>query len=586
MHLLSETSLDKTQSAIRVLHLEDNREDQELIKRLLSQAGIVCDITTVESHAEFLNSVENQSWDVILSDYSLPTFDGFRALALAKQKSPSTPFIFVTGTLGEDIVVETLKNGATDYVLKQKLTRLSSAVRRALSEAAERKNLLGAEAALIRSGEEFRFLADHDPLTKLHNRAYIHDHLPSMLTSAVRHEERLALLFIDLDGFKFINDSLGHSLGDLVLKEAAERMKRCVREPDVVLRLGGDEFLIVLTGLRDSTDAAMAAERIRRTLEDEMLIQGNSLTTTCSIGISVFPDDGADGESLIKWADLALYSAKDNGRNTWRFFTKDMNGKAAQRLSLEYGLRHAVAKDQLFVEYQPQVDLRTGRIVGAEALLRWQHPEMGVVSPATFISIAENSGEILRIGEWVLRTACTQARRWQDEGVFSMPIAVNVSAVQFRQRSFVETVKKVLNETGLVPQLLELELTESLLLTNSNVMATVMNELTDAGVRLAIDDFGVGYCGLSYLMEFKFSKLKMDGSFVKSIGGNSVGPSIAAAIVGMAKILGMKVLAECAETEEQVQFLREHNCDEVQGYYFSRPLSAQGFSEMVRSQCA
>lgn len=574
-----------TTVAVRVLHLEDNRDDQEIIKSSLFKSGIICDITPVETQAEFLNSVQNQSWDLILSDYSLPSFDGYRALAIAKKTSPNTPFIFVTGTLGEDIVVETLKNGATDYVLKQKLARLTTAVQRALSEAAEKKRLLEAETALMKSSEQLRFLADHDPLTNLHNRAYLQDQLPNMLAAAARHEERVALLFVDLDGFKFINDSLGHSLGDLVLKEAAERMMQTVREPDIVLRWGGDEFLIVLTGLSESTDAAMAAERIRSTMAEEMLIRGHSLTITSSVGISVYPDDGTDSEGLIKWADLALYDAKNNGRNTWRCFTRDMNEMAETRLKLESGIRHAIEKNQLFLEYQPQVDLKTGRIVGAEALLRWQHPEMGLVSPATFIPIAENCGEILRIGEWVLRTACTQAKRWHDEGVISMPIAVNVSAVQFRQRCFVDTIKNVLNETGLIPQRLELELTESLMLSNSNVMASVMDELADTGVSLAIDDFGAGYCGLGYLKDYKFSKLKMDGSFVKSIVGNSVGSLLAAAIIGMAKILGMKVLAECAETEEQVDFLREHLCDEVQGYFFSRPLSAESFSELTRSEC-
>jgi len=393
----------------------------------------------------------------------------------------------------------------------------------------------------------------------------------------------MALLFVDLDGFKFINDSLGHSIGDLVLREAAERMKQVSREPDIVLRLGGDEFLIALTGIRDSSDAAVAAERIKTIIADEMLIRGHSLSVTCSIGISIFPDDGADGESLVKCADLALYSAKDNGRNTWQFFTQDMNSKAVERLSLEHGLRHAIEKNQLYIEYQPQLELATGRIVGSEALLRWRHPAMGVVPPATFIPVAENCGEIHRIGEWVLRTACAQARKWHDEGINMLPIAVNVSAIQFRQKSFVQNIKNVLCETGLVPHMLELELTESLLLSNSNVMASVMKELTETGVRLAIDDFGVGYCGLSYLKDFQFSKLKIDGAFVQSIGQNSVGSSIAAAIIGMAKILGMRVLAECAETEEQFLFLREQNCDELQGYYFSRPLSADSFADLVRS---
>jgi diguanylate cyclase (GGDEF)-like protein len=564
--------------------LEDNRDDQELIRHLLSKAGMICSITTAESQAEFMSSVEESNWDLILADYSLPTFDGYRALAIAKQKCPATPFIFVTGTLGEDIAVETIKNGATDYVLKQKLTRLSTAIRRALNEAAERNRLLEAESALKKSQEDLRFLVDHDPLTNLNNRVHLHDRLPSVLASATRHEEKIALLFIDLDGFKFVNDSLGHSAGDLVLKEAARRMTDCFKEPDIVLRLGGDEFLIVLTELRETTDAAVAAEKMRKAIAAEMLIHGKPLSTTCSIGISIFPDDGVDDESLVKWADLALHSAKDSGRNTWRFFTQDMNGKAIERLNLEHGLRQAIDKKQLFVEYQPQLDLATGKVVGAEALLRWRHPEMGLVPPATFIPIAESCGEILHIGEWILRAACTQAKLWQEEGVADLPIAVNVSAVQFRKNSFPETVKSVLRETGLAAHLLELELTESLLLSSSNVMASVMSELTGTGIRLAIDDFGSGYCGLSYLMEFPFSKLKIDGTFIRSISKNSVGSSIAAAIISMARILGMKVLAECAETEEQILFLRKHKCDECQGYYFSKPLPADAFAEMMRSK--
>ena len=584
MQLLSESSSERTLDAIRVLHLEDNRDDQELIKRLLTQSGIICDVTAAECQSDFLHAVENKTWDLILSDYALPAFDGYRALTIAKQKCPNTPFIFVTGTLGEDIAVETLKNGATDYVLKQKLTRLSTAVRRALGEAEEKKKLLEVESALIKSREDFRFLAEHDVLTGLYNRTYLGEQLPRVFSTAARHEERIALLFIDLDGFKFINDSLGHALGDLVIKEAAVRMKECLREPDVVLRAGGDEFLIVLTGVRDSTDAAVAAERIKGTIANEMLIRGHSLTVTCSIGISIFPDDGVTPENLIKWADLALFSAKDSGRNTWRFFTQDLNEKAAQRLKLEYGMRHAIERGELFVEYQPQLELVTGKIVGSEALLRWRHPEMGLVPPSTFIPLAENCGEIHRIGEWVMRTACTQARKWQVEDIVTLPVAVNVSTVQFRQRSFVRDTKQILHETGLDPHLLELELTESVLFSNSNVMAAVITELKGIGVNLAIDDFGVGYCGLSYLKEFQFSKLKIDGSFVRSIHNDSVGSSIAGAIISMAKILGMRVLAECVETDEQVRFLLEQNCDELQGVHFSTPLSVDDFVEFVRSR--
>jgi diguanylate cyclase (GGDEF)-like protein len=583
MELRSESPARGLEGTLRVLHLEDDRADQDLIERLLKKAEIECAITNVVSKADFVTYLENQTWDLILSDYSLPSFDGFSALTIAKEKCPDTPFIFVTGTLGEEIAVETIKRGATDYVLKEKLTRLSVAVRRALSEAAEKRTRQEAETALLQSQEEIRFLAEHDALTMLHNRTYLNNQLPNILAAAARHDEKMALLFVDLDRFKDINDSLGHSVGDLVLKEVAKLMQQCVREPDTLLRLGGDEFLIALTGLKDSSDAAMAAERIRKVIAKSMQIRGHSLTTSCSIGISVFPDNGADGESLLKWADLALHSAKDNGRNTWRFFTDEMNKKAAERLMLETGLRRSIDNEELFVEYQPQVELATGIIVGSEVLLRWRHPEHGLISPGTFIPVAESCGEILPIGEWVLKTACTQARKWRDEGV-TLPVSVNVSPYQFRQDSFLQTVTSILDETGLPPDLLELELTESLLLSCSNVVASVMSELTSMGLRLAIDDFGAGHCGLSYLRDFRFSKLKIDGTFVKSIGKTQFDSSIAAAIISMAKILGMKVLAECAETDQQIAFLREHSCDEVQGYYFSRPLPADGFLEMVRSQ--
>jgi EAL domain-containing protein (putative c-di-GMP-specific phosphodiesterase class I) len=314
----------------------------------------------------------------------------------------------------------------------------------------------------------------------------------------------------------------------------------------------------------------------------EFVIEGHTLNVSCSIGISIFPEHGADCETLIKNADAAMYSAKADGRSNVRFFTEDMNAQAVERVTLESGLRSALAEQQLFLMYQPQMDIATRRITGLEALLRWQHPELGLVPPDKFIQIAENSGLIVPIGEWVLRTACSEARKWQDEGFSAVTVAVNVSAVQFRQENFGEVIRKVLRETGLPPQRLELELTESLLLTNADLMLSVIQELKSIGVTLAIDDFGTGYSSFNYLRQFQISKLKVDRSFIRDVAVNPGDAAITAAIISMAKSLHLKVIAEGVEDEGQMAFLREHQCDEIQGYYFSKPLAVDKVADKLR----
>jgi EAL domain-containing protein (putative c-di-GMP-specific phosphodiesterase class I) len=314
----------------------------------------------------------------------------------------------------------------------------------------------------------------------------------------------------------------------------------------------------------------------------EFVVQGHSLNVGCSIGVSIFPEHGADGETLIQNADAAMYNAKERGHSKFRFFTQDMNAQAVERLTLESSLRLALDKQQLFLVYQPKMDIATGRITGLEALLRWQHPELGLVPPDKFIRIAENSGLILPIGEWVLRSACSQARKWQDEGLPAVTVAVNVSAVQFRQEGFCELVKRVLHETRLTPQYLELELTESLLLANADVVFSVLQELKAMGLTLAIDDFGTGYSSLSYLKQFPVSKLKIDRSFVRDVAMNPDDVAITTAIISMAKSLNLKVIAEGVENEPQMSFLREHLCDEIQGYYFSKPLTVDKVADKLR----
>ncbi len=434
--------------------------------------------------------------------------------------------------------------------------------------------------------ERVQFLAYYDALTGLPNRTLLQDRLSKALATARRQKHKVALLFVDLDRFKNINDSLGHSFGDLFLQEVAERLKRWAREQDTVARVGGDEFLVVLTNVREIPDAAVAAERLTNAMAAEFAVQGRHLRIGCSIGISIFPEHGTDGETLIKNADAAMYSAKDRGGNNVQFFTQDMNVQVVERLTLENSLRLALEKRELSLVYQPQMDIATGRIIGLEALLRWQHRELGLVPPDKFIGIAENSGLIMPIGEWVLRTACAQARKWQDDGFIAVPVAVNVSAVQFRQEGFCELIRKVLHETGLASKYLELELTESLLLTSGEVTLSVIQELKGLGVELAIDDFGTGYSSFSYLRQFRVGKLKIDRSFIRDVAANCDDAAITAAIISMAKSLNLKVIAEGVEDEAQMSFLRAHHCDEIQGYYFSKPLSADEVAAKLRADCS
>ena len=435
--------------------------------------------------------------------------------------------------------------------------------------------------------EKVQHLAYYDALTGLPNRILLQDRLTKALASARRRKDKVALLFLDLDRFRDVNEAFGLPFGDLLLQEFAKRLERCVREQDSVARLDmgrlhGDEFLIVLTGIKDISEAAVAAKRFMDTMTAEFAVQGHSLVITCSLGISIFPEHGADAETLIKNADAAMYIAKDRGRNNFQFFTEDMNARIMERLALESSLRLALERKEFFLVYQPQMDIGTGKITGLEALLRWQHPELGLVPPDKFIRIAEKSNLILPIGEWVLRTACAQARKWHDEGLRAVPVAVNVSAVQFRQEDFSILIGSVLLETGLASQYLELELTESLLLSAADATFSVLLNLKALGLSLAIDDFGTGYSSLSYLKRFPINKLKIDRSFIRDVAVNPDDAAITTAIIAMAKQLKLKVIAEGVEDEAQLSFLRENHCDEIQGYYFCKPLVVDAVADFLR----
>ena len=426
--------------------------------------------------------------------------------------------------------------------------------------------------------DRVQFLAYFDALTGLPNRALMNDRLAQALAAARRRSEKVAVLFLDLDRFKLVNDSLGHTVGDLLLNEVAKRIKGCTRQQDTVSRIGGDEFVIVLTG---ADEVSVIASRVARALTATFEVKGHSLSTSCSIGISMFPDHGDDGETLIKYADQAMYCAKESGRNAIRFFSSDMNRQITERTALENDLRRALDKGEFFLVYQPQIVTASGELAGFEALIRWRHPQLGLVSPDKFISVAENTGLILPIGEWVIKTACAQARKWLDQGLLNVPVAVNVSAVQFRQTEFCEVIKRALASSGLPAQYLELELTESLLLTNQDVVLSVLQQLKEMGLNLAIDDFGTGYSSLSYLRQFRVNKLKIDRSFIREITTNADDAAITTAIINMAKSLNLTVIAEGVEDESQFEFLRAHQCDEIQGYYTGKPGTATEVADIL-----
>ncbi len=431
--------------------------------------------------------------------------------------------------------------------------------------------------------DSIRRLAHYDPLTGLPNRALLSDRATHALRMCRRNHEPMALMFIDLDHFKNINDSLGHAVGDELLVALAARFQAALREQDTLSRTGGDEFVLLLPGT-DAAGAAHVAQKLLALTTQPYRVERHELSITPSIGIAVHPTDGADYGALAQSADAAMYQAKQAGRNRFCFHTAEIQAQSARLLLLENALRRALERGQLSLQYQPQMSFDGQRIVGAEALLRWQHPELGAVSPAEFIPIAESSGLINSIGEWVLRTGTRQLRSWLDDGMAPLTLAVNLSAMQFRQPNLTEMVTGVLNETGIAPELLELELTESVASDDPAAAVTVMNELDARGVRLSIDDFGTGYSSLSYLKRFKVYKLKIDRSFVSGLTESSEDQAIVTTIINLAGSLGMSTIAEGVETAAQARFLRERGCDELQGYWFSRPLKADQFRAFVENR--
>jgi diguanylate cyclase (GGDEF)-like protein len=400
---------------------------------------------------------------------------------------------------------------------------------------------------------------------------------------APRHLKKVAVLFLDLDGFKHINDSLGHPIGDKLLQSIAKCLVSCGRSSDTVSRQGGDEFVVLLSEVDQADDAAITAQRMLQAVAEAHTIGQHDLHVTASIGLSIYPDDGLDAETLIKNADTAMYQAKENGHQSYKFFMPAMNVRAVERQSIEESLRRALEREEFALQYQPVINLRTGEITGAEALIRWTHPTRGPVSPAQFIPIAEDCGLILPIGNWVLREACKQAQAWRHAGLPLATIAVNISAIEFRDERFLDGVFAVLKDTGLDPRSLELELTESVLMKRVESTGSILKTLRARGVQVAVDDFGTGYSSLSYLRKFPIDALKIDQSFVRQITTAPDGTTIVTAVISMGRSLKLRVVAEGVETQEELAFLQAHQCDEAQGYFFSRPLPPEQFAKLLKS---
>lgn len=559
---------------IRVLYLEDSVPDTELVEALLNEAGIACVVTRFETREQYTAALESGEFDLILSDNTLSSYDGLSALVHAKERYPDVPFIFVSGTLGEEAAIESLKAGATDYVLKQRLSRLVPAVQRALEEAESR-------AARQRAEARVHQLAFSDGLTGLPNRTLLEDRLRMALAGAQRSGGGVALLFLDLDRFKAVNDSLGHAVGDRVLREVADRLPRCLRQGDTAARWGGDEFVVLVPDLPRKRQgaieaAAIIAEKIQEALPHPVLAQGQELEISTSIGVALYPWDGANAANLIKNADTAMYQAKDRGRNTYQFFTEDMHRVARERLFLENELRRALRSSELTLHYQPQVQMRGSKIIGAEALLRWRHPARGWIPPAQFVPVAEETGQIQALGTWVLDQVLGQIKTWWSMGFTVPPISVNVSAHQLKDQAFAGALEDLLMAHGLPAQCLGLEFTESAMV-QEGALPTVQ-ALARSGVTLSVDDFGTGHSSLSYLRRFPIDAIKIDRSFVRDLETDPHDAALVKAIIAMARSLGLHLIAEGVETETQRALLSISGCHAYQGDLFSAPVAAEALA--------
>jgi len=542
--------------------------------------GVVC--TDIAGHITFLNVAAERMTGWSSSEaHGRPIVEIFRTVAARAGELAETTAEFAT----LQIRAMHLSSGRTlirrdglEVVIEESIAPIHNRVGQTIGAVIVFRDVSVAQAMAL----QITHTAEHDSLTGLPNRLLLNDRVSQAIRTAGRHGTQIAALFLDLDGFKHINDSLGHSAGDKLLQSVARRLVACVDGSDTVSRQGGDEFIVLLSEVQGPEAAAAMAIKILAAVAEPHSIENHELQITTSIGVSVYPDDGLDAEILIKNADTAMYQAKEHGRHSFQFFKPAMNARAVERQSIEQDLRRALRRNEFELHYQPKVHLKTGKIAGAEALLRWNHPTRGLIAPAQFIPIAEDSGLIVPIGKWVMQEACRQARAWADAGHPAMTIAVNVSAIEFRHERFLQDLFATLAATRMDPRSLELELTESVLMKQVASTAATMQTLRNSGVRLAIDDFGTGYSSLSYLTKFPIDTLKIDQSFVRQISAGSAGAAIVTAMISMARSLRIRVVAEGVETQAELEVLRTCQCDLAQGYFFSKPVPAAVFVNVLK----
>jgi len=564
---------------IRVLLVEDNPGDVELVRGMLDGSlSLAFDLHAVPTLGEARGRLATLAPDVVVLDLSLPDSGGLGTLSAIRAECEQVPIVVMSGQEDEELSLRILREGADSFLSKSEAR--TSLLVRMLWHAIERRKMAGDLARSIAWSQE---IASHDLLTGLPNRTSFFERLARLVREAEVGRATLAMLMVDFDRFRRVNDRYGQRDGDMFLRLAAERIAACLRTDEMLCRVGGDEFALAISGFRKDIDAARVARRVLRAFHEPISHGGASCVLTASIGIAVFPQDGAGAELLISSAETALFHAKRFGGDRYEFYRPELNASAAERLDLETDLRVAVREDQLVAHYQPKVDGRTMSWRGSEALVRWQHPERGLVPPGKFIPIAEEAGLIGEIGEWVLREACRQGRIWQQGDGAALPVSVNVSARQFEREDFTQQVLRVLQDTGLAPSSLELELTESTLMSDLEKVQGVMFALRQYGVRFAIDDFGTGYSSLAVLRSLPVDTLKVDRTFVQRIAENSRDAGLAEAIVALAQGLEIETTAEGVETQEQAELLRSLGCHHLQGFLYSPALPAEELDALLAS---
>lgn len=562
--------------ALRMLVVDDSEDDALLLRHELAIHGVKVEYARVDTRQDMAAALHETEWDVVICDHNMPGFDSLGALQVLKDSGKDVPFILYSGHICDEQAFTAMAQGVADYVPKGNIARLLPVIERELRGAAVRQ-------AVRQADDRIKELAFYDTLCALPNHNLFCARVAEWLLETERRGRiaKGALLYIDVDRFLRINSSFGYETGNELLRQIARRLNECAEARVVLARLGADDFGIFFEGVDDETKAAAVGEWVLRAFDAPFHKDKLELYLTPSIGISLLPQHGQEVYELLMNAETAMAVAKRHGGNGVRIYSREMNASSAERVALESALRHAVSRDELFLHYQPVVDSASGRIQGVEALVRWQHPERGLIPPDRFIPIADESGLIVDIGEWVLARACSQMKAWHDQGYAGLSIAVNVSAVQFGQPRLLEVVSRTLESTGLDPRLLMLEITEGILMQDAETAVGMLRALKNMGVKIGVDDFGTGYSSLTYLKRFPIDVLKIDRSFVRDLAEDADDAAIVRAIIALARSLHLETVAEGVETAEQVELLRVQHVDRLQGYYFSRPLSEEKIAEKL-----